>query len=221
MSDFYQLLIWIGILGFGVAFCLATKRLGLKTKYVRDFLHVGTGLWVFGLKFWQGKAVPIAVVGFAFILVVFLPSIMKKVRSFEEFHKAVSDDEELWSGIVMYVFSYFAFTAIGLYIDVFAAACALGILSVGDGLGGLIGSTFGKAGYTLPWSKKKTWLGSFTVAAGAFIAILIITWWYQESYLYCKFAILSISCAIVEGLSPRATDNITIPCTAFLLMKII
>jgi dolichol kinase len=227
VHDIWLLLLWGGILGGGALFCVLTSSRGLKTTYVRDLLHVGTGLWTLGLPYWNHACIPIIVVSLALAGILTVPVLARRVKVVDRFYRSVSDENETWMGIVLFVVSYVAFTALGLLIDgaLFPAACAMGALSIGDGLGGFIGGKLGKAGYKIPWAKRKTYLGSLAVALGSLTAILIIAAWFNldMSVPFSPanlgwFALAALAASLVEAVSPRSSDNLLVPAVVFLLL---
>ncbi len=227
MSDLYLLFFWMAVLGGGIFFCVFTKSKGLKTTYVRDLLHIGTGLWVLGLPFWIGAAIPVAVVCGALVGVLLVPPLSRRFAGLDKFYRSVSDERETWTGIVFFVVSYAIFTSLGLIFrwTLFPAACAMAALSIGDGIGGLLGSSFGEAGYRLPWSKRKTYLGSAAVALGSLVAILIVAGWFNlrmrvpfSPSNLGWFALAMLAACLVEASSPRSSDNLLVPAAVFVAL---
>ncbi len=227
MHDLLLLLLWGGVLGFGAGFCIYTSSKGLKTTYVRDFLHVGAGLWTLGLPYWNHAWLPVTVVSLALGLILLVPWLSRRIGIIDKFYRSVSNEEEAWIGIVFFVVSYVAFTAIGLLVDgaLLPAACALGALSIGDGLGGFFGAKFGKAGYKIPWAKRKTYVGSLAVAVGSFIGIVVVAGWFNldmsvpfNAANLGWFALAAVGASVVEAISPRASDNLLVPAVVFLLL---
>ncbi len=227
MHDFRLLLLWLSVLGGGVLFCVLTSSRGLKTTYVRDLLHIGTGLWVLGLPFWRSPAVPVAVTGAALAAVLATPLLARRLAGVGKFYRSVSDERETWSGIVLFVLAYFSLTTIGLLFRdlLFPAACAMAALSLGDGPGGLVGSRFGKAGYRLPWAKRKTWLGSAAVAAGAAVAIGVVWAWFRYAagmdpgtFNPLWLMVAAVAACLAEAASPRSSDNLLLPAAVFLTL---
>lgn len=227
MKDLYLTLLWLGVLGGGAALCVLVRGKGLRATYVRDLLHIGTGLWVFGLPFWEKPTAPVIMVGAAFLAVLSMPFLRNRVPTLGSFYSSVSDEEERWSGIVVYVFSFALFTVLGFHLDrLFAAACAMGSLAVGDGLGGLLGSGLGRRRYRLPWAKEKSYLGSLAVALGSLAAILIMACWFRYvadlpiAFRWGHFAASAFLASAAEAVSPLASDNFFLPATVFLYLAL-
>lgn len=103
----------------------------------------------------------------------------------------------MWTlGLPYWNHAYIPITVVSLALAgiLMVPVLAMGALSIGDGLGGFIGGEFGKAGYRIPWAKRKTYLGSVAVALGALAA------------------------SLVEAVSPRSSDNLLVPAVVFLAL---
>ena len=93
----------------------------------------------------------------------------------------------------------------------------------GDGLADLIGNLYG--GKQLPWSDRKTWIGSAAMFFGGFfftitiLTIYLVVGEFQGDLMdYFPFVIaISFVCTVVESLPYRDIDNFTVPITAILL----
>jgi dolichol kinase len=227
MRDLWLSLLWGAVLAGGVLFCVLTSSRGLKTTYVRDLLHIGTGLWVLGLPFWERPTVPVAITATALVAVTAMPLLAGRLAAAEKFYRSVSDEEERWSGIVLFVFAYAALTALGFLFRslLFPAACAMAALSLGDGPGGFLGSRFGRAGYRLPWGKRKTWLGSAAVALGAALAVGVVWAWFRfaagmgtDGFQPIWLPAAAFSACLAEAASPRSSDNVLLPAAVFLAL---
>jgi len=216
MSDILQAVTWLFVLALGVTFCVFVRNLGLRVTYVRDILHISTGIWVFGWKYWHNPAFPSVITVLAFALIFILPKI--KVRALKRFIESVSDEDETWNGIVLYVFSFMVFTIVGFCWDTFSAGASLLCLSFGDGIGGSTGRLFGRRFYALPWGKKKSLEGSIAVFASSVFAILISAEYFDVEIALALPVLTALIVSIAEALSPKALDNLFVPVFAYLFL---
>lgn len=214
MSDLAQVLVWLGILAFGVGFCLLIRRAGVPTTYVRDFLHVGAGLWPFGWPFWHSAWVPCAIA----IAVAAVTALAPRLKPLARFQGVVSGGDERWSGLVLYGFSFAALTVIGFQVRQFPAAAALMALSLGDGIGGVVGRRFGRHHFSVPGAKRKSIEGSLAVAAAAGLAVFIASAWYGAGAGALTILLAGLVAALAEAAAPRATDNVLVPLAVWLLL---
>jgi dolichol kinase len=98
---------------------------------------------------------------------------------------------------------------------------AIGILamSYGDGIASLIGSKYGKKIYNISGDKKSI-MGSIAMFIFTFIMIIIAILIYINIFSYdiiityeliLYLFLISIIAAILEGITPKGLDNITVP----------
>lgn len=220
MSDGLQALLWIGILFAGLALVAALRKAGrLPSTYARDLLHVGAGSWVFGLPFWHSPAFPIAISAGATLLLALVPLLGRTLPLFAALEESVTGADERWTGLVLYALSFTAMTALAFEAP-FPAAAALLALALGDGIGGLIGRKLGRHFFATPGGKRKSWEGTAAVAIAAAIGA-----WLASIYLGAGAAApvligIGLVAAAAEALSPRASDNLLVPASAFLFARI-
>ncbi len=99
---------------------------------------------------------------------------------------------------------------------------ALMILCGGDGLADIFGKKYGKA--LLPWSRVKTWKGSFAMLFGGLIftilMISIFDYFSVFSIVYSiflpKLFIIAFISTLIESISKSDIDNITVPLAAII-----
>jgi dolichol kinase len=121
-----------------LASAVALARAGVPRTYVRDLIHVGAGSWVLAWPWFAGATAPIAITAAALALVLMGP---------RQLRDAISGDDERWGGVVLFVAAHAALTTVAFLEPgdrKLAAAGALLALSLGDGIGGLVGRRSGR-----------------------------------------------------------------------------
>src|SRR5574338_329733 len=141
---------WLGVLAAALVGCIVLHGFGLASTYVRDLLHVGAGVWIVGWPHWHGGALPIAIVATVALATTVLPTVAGKSRLAARVVHSVTNGDEHWTGLVHYTVMYALLTVIAQVSDPLPAAAALLALSLGDGIGGAVGRTFGRHHYQLP-----------------------------------------------------------------------
>ncbi len=97
-----------------------------------------------------------------------------------------------------------------LYYKQPAGIMAMAMLGWGDGLAPIIGTRYGKIKYHILSDKSVEGSLAFlvgSVCAGLFFVHLIV----PESFDATKIIIIALIATIVEGVSPKEVDNLTIP----------
>jgi phytol kinase len=92
---------------------------------------------------------------------------------------------------------------------------AIGILSMsyGDGLASVIGIKFGKKKYKV-LGDEKSYVGSFSMFIFTFITMVIALFYYNINvtfYVILVLLLIAFIASIVEGLTPKGLDNLTVP----------
>jgi dolichol kinase len=208
MSDWLQALSWLMVLGGGLGAAICLHRLGVATTYARDVLHVGAGVWVLGWRFWNSWSWPVAITLAAAIAIPLVPK-GSRLRG------AVSDEDERWVGLSLYTLAFAVFTFLG-GAHRFEAAAALLALSLGDGLGGLVGRRYGRIHFTIPGGKRKSVEGSLTVAVCAALGAWLAGRWLGGEL---HPIVVGLTAAIAEALAPRSSDNLAVPVAVYAVLR--
>jgi dolichol kinase len=220
LSDHLVALIAVAVLGVGLGVCFLAHHLGLATTYVRDMLHIGTGVWVFGWPWFSSAAAPLVVVVTAALATLGVPLLVGRSGWARRVHDTFSSGDERWRGLSLYTLSYAIFTGVGFARTPFPAAAGLLALSLGDGVGGLVGRRFGKVGFRAPGGKRKTLEGSLAVALASMLGVALASWRFGEETALLKTAGLGMAAALAEALSPRGSDNLSVPTLVWVLAEV-
>jgi dolichol kinase len=217
MNDAGLAAVWVLILGVGIAGCVLLHRWGVATTYVRDLLHVGTGIWVLGWRAWKEPAWPMAIVLAACAVTALGPSLASRSALAGRVVTSFAAGDERWNGLLLYTCSFAFMTAAALRGEAFSPAAALLALCLGDGLGGAVGRRFGKHFFRAPGGKRKSLEGSAVVALGAMVGVLIAAAWFGAKPGIALASGLGLAAAVTEALAPRGTDNVALPLVVWLL----
>ena len=118
------------------------------------------------------------------------------------------DKRELLKGTLYFVLV--AMICGTLYYKQAAGVMAMAMLGWGDGLAPIIGTRYGKMKYHILSDKSVEGSIAFLVGslcAGLFFVHLIV----PESFDAGKILVIALIATIVEGVSPKEVDNLTIP----------
>ncbi len=216
MKDLLLAAGWAAALAGGWGGVVLLKGAGVPRTYARDILHVGAGVWVAGWPEWTGWPVPVLIAWTAAAALALLPFAASRVRFLRRVVESVSGEDERWTGILTYGGSFATLTTLALAAGfLLPAAFAAAALSLGDGLGGLVGRRFGRIRYRLPWSKAKTVEGTLAVAVFSAVGIVLATWAVSAPLRLIPSVVLGGVSATAEALAPRAWDNFWVPAAVF------
>lgn len=218
MSDGALVAAWLGVLAGGLVVCVALARAGVPMTSVRDLLHVGAGIWPLGWSAWSSAAAPCAVAAAGAAAVLLVPQLALRLPVAAKVRDAISSGDERFEGVALYAIASAAFTAAGFALARGPAAAALLALALGDGLGGAIGRRYGRRRFQAPFAKAKSLEGTVAVALFGALGAWLGLWATGGSAPLWTIAIAGGVAAAAEALSPRATDNLTVPAAVFALL---
>jgi dolichol kinase len=219
MSDAALFLFWLAILLLGLLVAVALARAGMATTHVRDVLHVGAGVWPLGWPAWHSPFVPVGLTVLALLGMAGLPRLAGRFSWLSRVEGAVSGPDEAWSGLVLYTLSSAVLTALGFVGNPFPAAAALLALALGDGLGGALGLAVGRRRFRVPWGKPKSLEGSLGVALFSTAGVFLAARWFSMPVAPDVAALAGVVAAVVEAISPRATDNLFVPASVWVVLE--
>ncbi len=197
------------------------KFLGIQPDLTRKFIHIGAGMWTFGVlalfHSWQVGIIPFA----SFICLNYLFYRYRLVGAMDTSNSS--------PGTVYFAISVtllFAAFWRPMAVDQVPIATA-GIMAMtwGDALAALIGKNYGKYKYQFAGSTR-TWEGSAVMfISSAIVIFLVLTLlptsflspnsltWETWKVLVATF-LAAFSATLVEAVSPHGTDNLTVPLVA-------
>ena len=195
------------------------KRLRWPLMLTRKLIHIGAGMWIWGILYffdhWYFGVIPFA----TFIV---LNYIFYKRRAFEQM-----DAEDATPGTVYFAISitllFMLFWRTGGGLDrVPVAAAAVMMMTWGDAAGELVGRSLGAHAYRV-FGHTRTVEGSVGVALLGFAAMFLTLWLLPGSALSPNSVPLGLGAAagiaavgalagtLLEAISPAGLDNLTVP----------
>jgi uncharacterized protein (TIGR00297 family) len=209
------------VYAFGLLFAVEAvgRRLRWAQEFTRKIIHIGAGLWVWGVlalfEHWTYGIIPFA----TFIV---LNYVFYRQQSFK-----AMDARESTMGTVYFAFSitvlFLLFWRTGGQVDraPIAAAAAMA-MTLGDAMANIVGIRWGKHVYTV-LGHPRTWEGTAAMAVVSFLSILSVlalvpgSWLSPNSVPWSAASLLLLSvvgtfvATVAEGLSPAGTDNLSVP----------
>ena len=180
----------------------------------RKILHIMVGNIAFLLPIFETKEAMSFLAAGPFILFTYLTSPHSPLKSIKG--KTSSAGHSM--GLVYYAITW---TILAYIFFDNMIIIAIGILSMsyGDGLASLVGIKYGKRIYNISGDQKSL-VGSFAMFIFTFIMFLIAILIYSNIFSYdivisneliFYLFLISIIAAILEGITPKGLDNITVP----------
>jgi phytol kinase len=207
-----------GILVFGEVLRLC----GVKPELTRKVIHIGAGMWVFGVLLlfdrWQVGIVPFA----TFIVINYL---LYRYRTIGAMDTEDSSPGTIYFAISVTLLFGLLWRPDGPVDRVPIAVTGAMAMTWGDALAALIGKRFGQHRYQIGQSDR-TLEGSAAMFVASAIAIFLVLLLLPGSSLSPLSTTLSVGrsllgalvgalgATIVEAVSPHGTDNLSVPLVA-------
>lgn len=206
---------------FGLLFAVEAigKRLRWAQEFTRKIIHIGAGLWIWGILYlfdhWYYGIIPFG----TFILLNYL---FYRQQTFK-----AMDTERSTPGTVYFAFSitilFALFWRTGAQRDhVPIAAAATMAMTLGDAFASIVGQRYGRHTYSIT-GHRRSWEGTAAMAAVSLIGILLTLAFLPGSTLspnsvsWGAGATLLLSlvgagvATAAEAVSPAGTDNLSVP----------
>ena len=180
----------------------------------RKFIHIALiGWWPIAMAFFNNTVCAV-IVPISFVIINYLS--YKK-----DLIKAMERNEKDSLGTV-----YYAISLVLMVIYTFEiihkpeiGLCAMAIMCLGDGFASIIGKAVKSFEYKIG-KTKKTLAGSLTMFIITFIIVAIYFIYRADPYWIIKSLLLATISTVVEAVSIKGTDNITVPIIATLLLSV-
>ena len=212
---FLMLLCYVYILFVIVISSRMSILLHVSPKASRKFLHAMIGNLPFIIPFFTANIYP-ALVAAPFILVTFIASPVSPFKDLNRRLKGLSNitEEGHHLGLVFYAISY---TVLASFFASKPYVIAAGILPMayGDSAASLFGERYGRTWYKL--LARRSLEGSAAMFMVSFLSLIAGLTFFSRLYSFSvldrivpALAVASVT-TLVEALSPKGSDNLTVP----------
>lgn len=180
----------------------------------RKFIHIMLSNWWFLAMYFFDNVIWASIVPLSFVVINYI-SYKKNLISVMERDEGEKDGlGTVYYALSLFLISIFTF---GIIKKPEIGLCAILIMGYGDGLAAIIGRSIKSMPYKIG-RIKKTLAGSCTMLFISFFIVAIFLAGVQADMWMLKAILLAISVTILEAVSIKGTDNITVPIFACLLL---
>jgi dolichol kinase len=192
---------------------LTEKILVKKPETSRKILHIMVGNVAFLLPIFITREVMAFIAAGPFIIFTFLMSPYSPIKSI----KGKTSSAGHGMGLVYYSITW-TILAYLFFDNLEIIAIGIFAMSYGDGFASLIGMKYGKNKYNLV-GDVKSFIGSASMFLFTFIMMIVAIFYYNfinnnieiNTMLFVFLAIFAAVGAVVEGITPKGLDNLTVP----------
>lgn len=181
----------------------------------RKYIHIMlANWWVIAMIFFDNMFAA-AFVPALFVIINYL-SYKKGIIKVME--RTENDKNKDSLGTVYYALSLFilAIITFGPLNNPAIGLCGIFVMGYGDGLAAVIGKTIKSRTYKIK-GNKKTLAGSTTMFVVTLIILFMFLKYIEAEYVLIKSIMIAILMTIIEAVSIKGTDNITVPLVTSLL----
>lgn len=201
--------IFIGIVIIAAKFF---EKAGEETS--RKFIHIMLANWWFIAMYFFTNAFWASLVPMSFVIINYI-SYKKNLISVME-RKEQDGLGTVYYAISLLIISIIAF---GIIKKPEIGLCPILIMGYGDGLAAVIGKSIKSYEYKILETKKSV-AGSTTMFLISFIILAIFLYTTGNNLWILKSIILAVILTIVEAISIKGTDNLTIPILTCIILAI-
>jgi len=214
---------------------IVRKRKKLGSEVTRRIVHLFAGAAIWAVPFFPHPWFA-TLVALTFVIMLALAN----TDRFSGFFAAMARPEDLENNSVRGPFWYAVsitiltaiFTFTGYDEFYFAAAAAIHIMMFGDGMSAPIGMKYGANSTRVVFGSNRSVPGTLSVFVFGFLGSLLAFWWFGivtvEDFvvggnilwfeIFALALIGALTGTIVEFVSPKGTDNITLPLISCLVL---
>lgn len=210
-------ILWIASCGLYVICEAMVALVGYRkfhwtSEFVRKFIHILTANLVIPVIYWIEAPWAKLFGPFLFIIVNFVAasSGLGKLLGMNNSKRHI--------GLVLYPASvlFLTFLCIQGWMTAASAVAGVYIMGWGDGLAGVIGSSYGKHKYTVFGKYHKSVEGSLAMLVAAFVVVLLAS----DAPLWVAL-VMAVGSTVIENVSPSGLDNVTVPILSALLLEVL
>ena len=216
---------------------IARKKRNLGSEVTRRIVHLFAGAAIWTVPFYPHPWVA-TLVALTFVIMF----ILANTDRFSGFFAAMARPEDLehnsvrgplWYAVSITILTAL-FTFTGYHELYFIAGAAIHIMMFGDGMSAPIGMKYGQNSTRVIFGSNRSTPGTLAVFVFGFLGALLAFWWFGifslvdpvfvtgGNILWFEMIVLALVGAItgtlVELVSPKGTDNITLPMITCLVM---
>lgn len=182
----------------------------------RKFIHIMLSNWWFLAMYFFNNVIYASIVPLSFVIINYI-SYKKNLISVME----RDDSNKDGLGTVYYALSLFLLSifTFGIIKKPEIGLCSILIMGYGDGFAAVVGKSVKSFSYKIG-QNQKTLAGSCTMLFISFLIVAIFLYSLQSNLWMLKSIFIAFVITILEAISIKGTDNITVPIFACLLLTV-
>lgn len=183
----------------------------------RKFTHIMLCNWWFIAMYFFSNAFCACIVPLSFVAVNYISYKKNLIKVIER-----TDNKKEGLGTVYYAISLFivAIFSFGFMNRPELGICGILCMGYGDGLAAIVGKAIKSPSFQIG-DTKKSLAGCITMFVVCFIIVGAYLYFFNVNFWYVKAAVYAIIAMVLEAVSIKGTDNLTVPVIMTLLVSMI
>ena len=213
MNNILGIIVSIIYIGIIIASAKFFEKAGKEAS--RKYIHIMlSNWWIIAMIFFDNMLWA-AAMPLLFVIVNYLSYKKGFIKVMERDDK---DENKESLGTVYYALSLFllALLTFGIIDNPVIGLCGILVMGYGDGLAAVIGQSIKSKEFIIK-GNKKTIYGSLTMFCITLIIFFVFLTYSKSEYIAIKSIIVAICMTIIEAVSVKGTDNLTVPLITSLL----
>ena len=213
MSNLFGIVISYIYIAIIIILAKCFEKLGKEAS--RKFIHIMLGNWWLIAIYFFDNAIWASFVPATFVIINYISYKKNLIKVMER-------DEKEGLGTVYYALSLFILSVVtfGILKKPELGLVSILVMAYGDGLAAVIGKKVKSLKYKVGDTEKSI-AGSLTMFIVSFLIISIYFVFTNVTLWWLKAIILSIIITILEAVSIKGTDNITVPLGMFVMVLLV
>lgn len=199
----------VSIVFIGIIFVAAKLFEKAGKEASRKFIHIMlSNWWIIAMVFFD-NVFSAALLPALFIVINYASYKMDIIKVMER-NEGEENKDSL--GTVYYAISLFilALITFGPLNNPLVGLCGIAVMGYGDGLAAVIGQTVKSPEYIIG-KNKKTLAGSIAMFCVTLMIIAGFLTYNQSTYVAIKSVLIAVLMTVIEAVSIKGTDNLTVP----------
>ena len=190
------------------------EKLGKEAS--RKFIHIALANWWFIAMFFFDNVILLSIVPLSFVVINYISYKKNLISVMERSEEDKDGLGTVYYALALLILSIYTF---GIIKRPEIGLCSILIMGYGDGMAAIIGKNVESFKYTIG-STTKTLAGSATMLFITFVISAFFLCFAGVNLWGIKALVVAIIMTLVEAVSIKGTDNITVPLLASLLFTI-
>lgn len=217
MKNWGGILVSIIFIGLIFASAKVFERAGKEVS--RKYIHIMlSNWWIIAMIFFD-NVIAATIMPAIFIVINYASYKMNIIKVME---RAEGEENKESLGTVYYAMSLFilALITFGPIDNPLIGLCGIAVMGYGDGLAAVIGQSIKSPEFRIK-GNKKTVAGSTAMFCITLIIIAGFLQYNESSYIFIKSILVATLMTIIEAVSVKGTDNLTVPLITSLIAGLI